>query len=91
MPLIYAALESDNPVVLERALKVVPGLSETLDYTVSMMLSSTFVGRSKRRMMTARADLTPTLLIAEQTVKQTLFPKITTVFTKTTMLSVKVK
>ncbi|ORY66808.1 hypothetical protein BCR35DRAFT_308461 [Leucosporidium creatinivorum] len=57
MPLIYFALESDNPIVLERALKVVPGLSETLDYT---------------------------------TVKQTLFPKITAVFTKTTMLSVKV-
>jgi SCY1-like protein 2 len=34
MPLIYAALESDNPVVLEKALRVVPGLSETLDYTV---------------------------------------------------------
>ncbi|KAI5480849.1 protein serine/threonine kinase [Pseudohyphozyma bogoriensis] len=57
MPLIYAALESDNPVVLEKALKVVPRLSETLDYT---------------------------------TVKQTLFPKITVVFTKTTLLSVKV-
>ncbi|KAK4691882.1 SCY1-like protein 2, partial [Phenoliferia sp. Uapishka_3] len=58
MPLVYHALDSDNPVVLEKALRVVPGLSETLDYT---------------------------------TVKQILFPKITTVFTKTTMLSVKVK
>ncbi|GAA6009457.1 hypothetical protein JCM10207_003789 [Rhodosporidiobolus poonsookiae] len=57
MPLIYYALESDNPVVLEKALRVVPGLCETLDYT---------------------------------TVKQSLFPKITTVFSKTTMLSVKV-
>ena len=35
MPLIYGALEGDNPIVLEKALKVVPGLSETLDYTVS--------------------------------------------------------
>ncbi|KDE06107.1 SCY1 protein kinase [Microbotryum lychnidis-dioicae p1A1 Lamole] len=57
MPLVYYSLESDNPVVLEKALKEVPSLCETLDYT---------------------------------TVKQTLFPKITTVFTKTTMLSVKV-
>ncbi|KWU45604.1 hypothetical protein RHOSPDRAFT_10912, partial [Rhodotorula sp. JG-1b] len=57
MPLIYYSLESDNPVVLEKALRVVPKLCETLDYT---------------------------------TVKQTLFPKITTVFSKTTLLSVKV-
>ncbi|GAA5897908.1 Scy1p [Sporobolomyces salmoneus] len=57
MPLVYHALESENPVVLEKALRVVPGLCETLDYT---------------------------------TVKQTLFPKITTVFSKTTLLSVKV-
>lgn len=35
MPLVYHALESENPVVLEKALKVVPGLCETLDYTVS--------------------------------------------------------
>ncbi|SCV70030.1 BQ2448_1424 [Microbotryum intermedium] len=63
MPLVYYSLESDNPVVLEKALKAVPSLCETLDYTV-------------------RRD--------ELTVKQTLFPKITTVFTKTTMLSVKV-
>lgn len=57
MPLIYYSLESDNPVVLEKALRIVPKLCETLDYT---------------------------------TVKQTLFPKITTVFSKTTLLSVKV-
>ncbi|GAA5831562.1 hypothetical protein JCM11251_000749 [Rhodosporidiobolus azoricus] len=57
MPLIYHSLESDNPMVLEKALRVVPGLCESLDYT---------------------------------TVKQTLFPKITTVFSKTTLLSVKV-
>ncbi|GAA5852092.1 hypothetical protein JCM8547_000155 [Rhodosporidiobolus lusitaniae] len=58
MPLIYHALESDNPLVLEKALRVVPGLCESaLDYT---------------------------------TVKQTLFPKITHVFSKTTLLSVKV-
>lgn len=57
MPLLYSALESDNPVVLDKALRVVPGLSETLDYS---------------------------------TVKQVLFPKITAVFSKTTMLSVKV-
>ncbi|GAA5985753.1 hypothetical protein JCM10908_007097 [Rhodotorula pacifica] len=57
MPLIYYSLESDNPVVLEKALRIVPKLCESLDYT---------------------------------TVKQTLFPKITTVFTKTTLLSVKV-
>ena len=34
MPLVYHALESENPVVLEKALRVVPGLCETLDYTV---------------------------------------------------------
>ena len=58
MPLVYHALESDNPIVLEKALKIVPGLCETLDYT---------------------------------TVKQVLFPKVTTIFSKTTLLSVKVK
>ncbi|KAK4053288.1 Protein kinase domain-containing protein ppk32 [Microbotryomycetes sp. JL221] len=57
MPLIYSALEGDNPIVLEKALKVVPQLSETLDYT---------------------------------TVKTILFPKVATVFSKTTLLSVKV-
>ncbi|BGP43594.1 Protein kinase domain-containing protein ppk32 [Rhodotorula kratochvilovae] len=57
MPLIYFALESDNPVVLEKALRAIPSLCESLDYT---------------------------------TVKQTLFPKITTVFSRTTVLSVKV-
>ncbi|GAA5959745.1 hypothetical protein JCM10213_008666, partial [Rhodosporidiobolus nylandii] len=57
MPLIYFSLEADNPLVLEKALRVVPGLCESLDYT---------------------------------TVKQTLFPKITSVFSKTTLLSVKV-
>ncbi|GAA5986876.1 hypothetical protein JCM5350_000349 [Sporobolomyces pararoseus] len=57
MPLVYHALESDNPIVLEKALKIVPGLCETLDYT---------------------------------TVKQVLFPKVTTIFSKTTLLSVKV-
>ncbi|GJN94446.1 hypothetical protein Rhopal_007526-T1 [Rhodotorula paludigena] len=57
MPLIYYALESDNPIVLEKALRAIPGLCESLDYT---------------------------------TVKQILFPKITTVFSRTTILSVKV-
>uniref|UniRef100_A0A0K3CTW3 BY PROTMAP: gi/342319027/gb/EGU10979.1/ Other/SCY1 protein kinase [Rhodotorula glutinis ATCC 204091] n=1 Tax=Rhodotorula toruloides TaxID=5286 RepID=A0A0K3CTW3_RHOTO len=57
MPLVYFALESDNSVVLEKALRTIPKLCESLDYT---------------------------------TIKQTLFPKITAVFTKTTLLSVKV-
>lgn len=35
MPLVYGALDSDNAVILEKALKVVPGLAENLDYTVS--------------------------------------------------------
>lgn len=77
MPLVYGALESENPVVLERALRAVPGLSETLDYTVRAF--GIFVG------------LVRSLVIPTQTVKQILFPKITTVFTKTTLLSVKVK
>ncbi|KAH8920608.1 kinase-like protein [Atractiella rhizophila] len=57
MPLVYGCLESEIPPVLEKALKIVPTLSESLDYT---------------------------------TLKQILFPKITTVFAKTTLLSVKV-
>lgn len=40
MPLVYHSLDSDNPVVLERALRVIPGLSETLDYTVSNFMCS---------------------------------------------------
>lgn len=35
MPLFYEALDSENFVILEKALKVVPGLAENLDYTVS--------------------------------------------------------
>ena len=58
MPMVYAALDSELPLVLERALKLIPGLCATLDYT---------------------------------TVKQILFPKVTMVFTKTTLLSVKVR
>ncbi|OAV97373.1 SCY1 protein kinase [Puccinia triticina 1-1 BBBD Race 1] len=57
MPLIYVALESDMPSLQEKALKVIPGLCETLEYTH---------------------------------VKQVLFPKVTMVFSKTTLLSVKV-
>jgi len=57
MPLIYVALESDMPTLQEKALKVIPGLCETLEYTH---------------------------------VKQVLFPKVTIVFSKTTLLSVKV-
>ncbi|MBW0500573.1 hypothetical protein O181_040288 [Austropuccinia psidii MF-1] len=57
MPLIYVALESDVPALQEKALKVIPGLCETLEYTH---------------------------------VKQVLFPKVTVVFSKTTLLSVKV-
>ncbi|RUS22211.1 hypothetical protein BC937DRAFT_89999 [Endogone sp. FLAS-F59071] len=33
MPLVYAALETPIPVVQEKALKVVPALTESLDYT----------------------------------------------------------
>ena len=33
MPLIYGSLDSENPVILEKALRVVPGLAESLDYT----------------------------------------------------------
>ena len=58
LPLLYAALESDQPVVLERALKLVPDLSKSLDYA---------------------------------TVKDVLYPKLATLFSKTTILSVKVR
>ncbi|KAI9617540.1 hypothetical protein H4Q26_012838 [Puccinia striiformis f. sp. tritici PST-130] len=58
MPLIYFALESqDLPALQEKALKAIPALCETLEYTH---------------------------------VKQVLFPKVTMVFSKTTLLSVKV-
>ncbi|GAA5872902.1 hypothetical protein JCM1840_005884 [Sporobolomyces johnsonii] len=57
MPLIYYALESDNPVVLEKALRVVPSLCQSLDYT---------------------------------TVKSSLLPKLMSLFSRTTLLSVKV-
>jgi SCY1-like protein 2 len=33
MPLVYAALESPTNVVQERALRMIPSLSESLDYT----------------------------------------------------------
>lgn len=33
MPLVYAAIEAPTPVVQEKALRVVPGLAEALDYT----------------------------------------------------------
>ncbi|ORY91233.1 hypothetical protein BCR43DRAFT_446307 [Syncephalastrum racemosum] len=57
MPLVYAAIEAPTPVVQEKALRVVPGLAEALDYT---------------------------------TVKNSLFPRVQTLFAQTTILSVKV-
>lgn len=33
MPLVYAALESPTAVVQERSLRMIPSLSESLDYT----------------------------------------------------------
>ncbi|KAF8930196.1 hypothetical protein BGZ58_008388 [Dissophora ornata] len=58
MPLVYCALEPKNPPsVQEKALKVVPTITEALDYT---------------------------------TVKASLFPRISTLFSQTTTLSVKV-
>ncbi|KAL1926285.1 hypothetical protein VTP01DRAFT_5982 [Rhizomucor pusillus] len=33
MPLVYAALEAPTPVVQEKALRIIPSLSESLDYT----------------------------------------------------------
>jgi len=58
MPLIYFALESDNPVVLEKALRAVPSLCESLDYTVRLVLS--LVGTCRRPqltpMLSTRAD-----------------------------------
>ncbi|KAG0213585.1 hypothetical protein BGX28_004002 [Mortierella sp. GBA30] len=58
MPLVYCALEPKNPPsVQEKALKTVPSITESLDYT---------------------------------TVKASLFPRIATLFSQTTTLSVKV-
>ncbi|CAO3684153.1 unnamed protein product [Umbelopsis ramanniana] len=57
MPLIYGALENPVPVVQEKALRMVPVLAESLDYT---------------------------------TVKNSLFPRVQSLFVTTTVLSVKV-
>ncbi|KAG2171698.1 hypothetical protein INT43_008078 [Umbelopsis isabellina] len=57
MPLIYAALETPVPVVQEKALRIIPVLAESLDYT---------------------------------TVKNSLFPRVQSLFVTTTVLSVKV-
>lgn len=56
-PLLYSALESEQPSVQERALQQVPRLCEVLEYSH---------------------------------VKEVLFPKIATVFSKTKILSIKV-
>ncbi|KAM3579406.1 Protein kinase domain-containing protein ppk32 [Umbelopsis sp. WA50703] len=57
MPMIYAALETPVPVVQEKALRIIPVLAESLDYT---------------------------------TVKNSLFPRVQSLFVTTTVLSVKV-
>ncbi|KEI41649.1 uncharacterized protein L969DRAFT_15672 [Mixia osmundae IAM 14324] len=57
MPILYGCLQSEDVTVLQQALRIVPKLSESLEYTE---------------------------------VKQVLFPRITTVFSKTTLLAVKV-
>ncbi|KAI8384919.1 uncharacterized protein BYT42DRAFT_279359 [Radiomyces spectabilis] len=57
MPLVYAALETPTAMVQEKALRIVPLLAESLDYT---------------------------------TVKNSLFPRVQTLFVQTTVLSVKV-
>ncbi|KAF7728225.1 hypothetical protein EC973_006506 [Apophysomyces ossiformis] len=57
MPLVYAAIEAPTAVVQEKALRIIPSLAESLDYT---------------------------------TVKNSLFPRVQTLFVQTTILSVKV-
>lgn len=49
MPLIYYALESDNPVVLEKALRAVPDLCESLDYTVRLSSPASTGGTRPRK------------------------------------------
>lgn len=57
MPLLYNALEAEQPVVQERALKTVPRLCEVLEYShvkerlfpaVSTLFSKTKVGTQRR-------------------------------------------
>ncbi|RKP36624.1 kinase-like domain-containing protein [Dimargaris cristalligena] len=57
MPVVHSALETSNPQVIDKALLIIPQLSEALDYTI---------------------------------VKNALFPKVQTVYSKATVLSVKV-
>lgn len=38
LPLVYNALDSDVPTLLEKALKVIPSLSETLDVSQKVPL-----------------------------------------------------
>lgn len=75
LPLVYNALDSEIPPVLEKALKVIPELSESMDV--------------RRCAGLHRYELNVTLR-QYATVKNMLLPKITAVFSKTTSLAVKV-
>ncbi|SCZ90255.1 BZ3500_MvSof-1268-A1-R1_Chr9g10767 [Microbotryum saponariae] len=79
MPLVYYSLESDNPVVLEKALKAVPSLCETLDYTTV-----------KQTLFPKITTVSPPLSQLPVYIRQLTDPLALQVFTKTTMLSVKV-
>lgn len=53
LPLIYTALDSDAPPILEKALKVIPNLSETLDVSEKYQGRTSVAALSSRRSLEA--------------------------------------
>lgn len=77
MPLVYAALEAPTPIVQEKALRIIPSLSESLDYTT--VKSSLF----PRVQVTTQKEI-----LQRRDIRHFFFRQV--LFAQTTLLSVKV-
>ncbi|KAH9483858.1 Protein kinase domain-containing protein ppk32 [Psilocybe cubensis] len=73
LPLVYNALESEHAVVQERALKVVPGLCDTIDYAEvqEVLFPRVAFVFTKTRILTVKVATLVTLLAMVKTLDQT--------------------
>ncbi|KJA27330.1 hypothetical protein HYPSUDRAFT_35179 [Hypholoma sublateritium FD-334 SS-4] len=72
LPLVYNALESEHAVVQERALKAVPGLCETIDYTEvqTVLFPRVALVFTKTRILTVKVATLVTFLAMVKTLDQ---------------------
>ncbi|KIY43669.1 kinase-like protein [Fistulina hepatica ATCC 64428] len=73
LPLVYNALESEHALVQERALKVVPGLCDTIDFAEvqGVLFPRVALVFTKTRILTVKVATLETFLAMVQTLDQT--------------------